>query len=130
MITSAAPTCTHPFFVPKLPIVKPTNKGGLYIKHKQHPKLSKRRVAHVQSLADIDGSVATQIYILAEGRGNNLSVVYLGTLVVMLLGAAYTVVREVVMRAEMDEAIKRLGDNIRAGNANSEVQPYSGAHPS
>ena len=65
------------------------------------------------------------VYEVADGLGSNLSLAYLGTLVVMLLGAAYIVVRQVVMRVEMDEAVKRLGDNIRAGNATSEVGFYN-----
>lgn len=61
------------------------------------------------------------VYEVAAGLGSNLSLIYLGTLVTMLMGAAYVVVRQVVMRVEMDEAVKRLGDDIRAGNATSEV---------
>ena len=61
------------------------------------------------------------IYEIATGASSRLSLVYLGTLVTMLLGAAYFVVRQVLVRVEMDEAMKRLGDSIRAGNATSEV---------
>lgn len=69
-----------------------------------------------------EGVLSTPVAEIATGIGSQLSLIYLGTLVTMLLGAAYVVVREVVVRVEMEEAIKRLGDNIREGNASSEVR--------
>ena len=75
----------------------------------------------------ISGAVSEglPVYEIAAGVGSRFSFVYLGTLVSMLLGAAYLVVRQVLVRVEMDEAMKRLVDSIRAGNATSEVTPLT-----
>lgn len=49
---------------------------------------------------------------------------YLGILFALLCGAAFLVVRQVLIRTEMDETLKKLGESIRSGNATSEVTKF------
>lgn len=45
---------------------------------------------------------------------------YLGSLLSILGGAAYIVVRQVLIRRELDDQAKKMGERIRAGNASAE----------
>lgn len=57
---------------------------------------------------------------MAEGLEAPVQIVYLSFLLVILSGAAFIVVRQVLMRREMDERSKVLGELIRTGDAESE----------
>eukprot|EP00887_Chlorella_sp_A99_P005410 scaffold1.g5410.t1 len=57
---------------------------------------------------------------LAEGLETPVQLVYLLTLLGFLTMGAYLVVRQVLIRRELEEAAKVLGDRIRAGEASSE----------
>jgi len=45
---------------------------------------------------------------------------YLGMLLAILGGSAFIVVRQVLIRRELDDQAKRMGERIRAGNASAE----------
>lgn len=60
---------------------------------------------------------------LAEGLETPVQAIYLVTLLGFLVVGAYLVVRQVLIRRELEEAAKSLGDRIRTGNASSEVRP-------
>lgn len=49
-------------------------------------------------------------------------VYYLAVLVGLLAGGAYLVVRQALIRRELDEAAKSLGESIRSGKGSSEVR--------
>lgn len=57
---------------------------------------------------------------LAEGLELGVQLTYLSILLVILSGAAYLVVRQVLVRRELDETAKVLGERVRTGEAVSE----------
>ena len=57
---------------------------------------------------------------LAEGLETPVQLIYLSLLVVLLSGAAFIVVRQVLVQREMDERSKVLSELIRTGEATSE----------
>jgi hypothetical protein len=57
---------------------------------------------------------------LAEGLETPVQLTYLSLLLALLSGAAFVVVRQVLVRREMDERTKVLGELIRTGDALSE----------
>lgn len=57
---------------------------------------------------------------LAEGLEAPVQLLYLATLLGFLSVGAFLVVRQVLVRRELEEAAKVLGDRIRAGEATSE----------
>lgn len=59
---------------------------------------------------------------LAEGLETPVQAIYLATLLGFLVVGAYLVVRQVLIRRELEEAAKVLGDRIRTGSASSEVR--------
>lgn len=58
---------------------------------------------------------------LAEGLETPVQLVYLVTLLSFLVVGAYLVVRQVLIRRELEEAAKVLGERVRTGEAISEV---------
>lgn len=63
--------------------------------------------------------VPQQLFELGELEGN-IQAFYLGTLLAILGGAGFIVVRQVLIRRELDDQAKRMGERIRAGNASAE----------
>lgn len=59
---------------------------------------------------------------LADGLETPVQAVYLVTLLGFLVVGAYLVVRQVLIRRELEEAAKVLGDRTRSGSAASEVR--------
>lgn len=57
---------------------------------------------------------------LAEGLETPVQALYLITLLGFLVVGAYLVVRQVLIRRDLEDAAKSLGDRIRSGNASSE----------
>ena len=64
-------------------------------------------------------AVPQQLFELGELEGN-IQAFYLGTLLAILGGAGFIVVRQVLIRRELDDQAKRMGERIRAGNASAE----------
>lgn len=62
---------------------------------------------------------------VAEGLETPVQAIYLITLLGFLVVGAYLVVRQVLIRRELEDAAKSLGDRIRSGSASSEVMPAS-----
>lgn len=58
---------------------------------------------------------------IAEVATMEAQVLYLGFLSVMLSGGAYLVVRQALIRRELDETAKSLGETIRSGKGTNEV---------
>lgn len=58
---------------------------------------------------------------VAEGLETPIQLIYLLTLLGFLAGGAYLVARQVLIRRELDEAAKALGERIRTGEASCEV---------
>lgn len=65
----------------------------------------------------VTNPVVTQV---AEGLEAPVQLLYLSLLLALLSGAAFAVVRQVLVRREMDERSKVLGELIRTGDATSE----------
>lgn len=57
---------------------------------------------------------------LAEGLETPVQLIYLATLLGFLVVGAYLVVRQVLIRRELEEAAKVLGDRVRAQEASAE----------
>lgn len=58
---------------------------------------------------------------LSEGLEGPVQAIYLLSLLGFLVVGAYLVVRQVLIRRELEDAAKVLGDRIRSGSASSEV---------
>jgi hypothetical protein len=58
----------------------------------------------------------------AEGLETPIQLIYLTALLGFLAAGAYLVVRQVLIRRELDEAAKSLGERIRTGEATCEVR--------
>jgi hypothetical protein len=59
---------------------------------------------------------------LSEGLEAPVQLAYLVTLMGFLVVGAYLVVRQVLIRRELEEAAKVLGERVRTGDASSEVR--------
>ncbi len=70
---------------------------------------------------------AVPLFELAEGLETPIQLMYLLTLLGFLAGGAFLVVRQVLIRRELDEAAKALGERIRTGEATCEVRGLAGA---
>lgn len=66
---------------------------------------------------------------LSEGLETPVQAIYLITLLGFLVVGAYLVVRQVLIRRELEDAAKSLGDRIRSGNASSEVTDLCQSQP-
>eukprot|EP00879_Flechtneria_rotunda_P017710 GHRR01018564.1.p1 GENE.GHRR01018564.1~~GHRR01018564.1.p1 ORF type:complete len:240 (+),score=48.77 GHRR01018564.1:88-807(+) len=74
-----------------------------------------------QQLADMPSlAAAQQLYETAEGLETPIQLIYLTALLGFLAFGAYLVVRQVLIRRELDEAAKALGERIRTGEATCE----------
>lgn len=97
-----------------------------FITIQQHAELRTRiqvqgLPAHATS-AIVTNAVATNPVVtqIAEGLEAPVQLLYLSLLLALLSGAAFAVVRQVLVRREMDERSKVLGELIRTGDATSE----------
>jgi hypothetical protein len=61
------------------------------------------------------------VFELAEGLETPIQTIYLTALLGFLSVGAYLVVRQVLIRNELEEAAKSLGERIRTGEASCEV---------
>jgi hypothetical protein len=61
------------------------------------------------------------LFTTAEGLETPIQLIYLTALLGFLAAGAYLVVRQVLIRRELDEAAKALGERIRTGEATCEV---------
>ena len=68
---------------------------------------------------------ALPLFQLSEGLETPIQLIYLLTLLGFLGAGAFLVVRQVLIRRELDEAAKQLGERIRTGEASCEVRPDS-----
>ena len=59
---------------------------------------------------------------LAEGLEEPVQFLYIATLLGFAAVGAYLVVRQVIIRRDLEEAAKVLGERIRSGDGNSEVR--------
>ncbi|GIL98548.1 hypothetical protein Vretimale_3912 [Volvox reticuliferus] len=64
--------------------------------------------------------VPQELFSLAEGLETPIQLIYLVTLLGFLAVGAYLVVRQVLIRRELDEGAKGLGERIRTGEATCE----------
>lgn len=82
-----------------------------------HPTQRHSTTTHAFSAMDVAGPAIPDF---AEGLEAPVQLAYLAFLLVILSGAAYVVVKQVLNRREMDERSKVLGELIRKGDAVSE----------
>lgn len=66
--------------------------------------------------------VPQELFSLGEGLETPIQLIYLFTLLGFLAVGAYLVVRQVLIRRELDEGAKGLGERIRTGEATCEVR--------
>lgn len=64
---------------------------------------------------------AQELMVLGEGLETPIQLIYLLTLLGFLGVGAYLVVRQVLIRRELDEGAKGLGERIRTNEATCEV---------
>jgi hypothetical protein len=67
-------------------------------------------------------AAAQPLFDTAEGLETPIQLIYLTALLGFLAAGAYLVVRQVLIRRELDEAAKSLGERIRTGEATCEVR--------
>ncbi|PNH01035.1 hypothetical protein TSOC_013110 [Tetrabaena socialis] len=70
--------------------------------------------------ASVAAAVPQELMVLGEGLETPIQLIYLLTLLGFLGVGAYLVVRQVLIRRELDEGAKGLGERIRTGEANCE----------
>ena len=63
---------------------------------------------------------AEPLFDISEGLETPVQLIYLGALLGFLVVGAFLVVRQVLIRRELEEAAKVLGDRVRSGDATSE----------
>ena len=73
------------------------------------------------SVTSVEGLTNQVLGDFSEGLETPVQAIYLVTLLGFLVVGAYLVVRQVLIRRELEDAAKSLGDRIRSGNASSEV---------
>ncbi len=73
-------------------------------------------------VADAASAVPQELMVLGEGLETPIQLIYLVTLLGFLAVGAYLVVRQVLIRRELDEGAKGLGERIRTGEATCEVR--------
>lgn len=82
-------------------------------------------VSQASIVADAASSVVAplphELFVLGEGLETPIQLIYLLTLLGFLSVGAYLVVRQVLIRRELDEGAKGLGERIRTGEATCEV---------
>ncbi len=79
-------------------------------------------LAAVQPAELVAASAAPQeLLTLSEGLETPIQLIYLLTLLGFLAVGAYLVVRQVLIRRELDEGAKALGERIRTGEAACEA---------
>ncbi len=61
---------------------------------------------------------------LGEGLEAPVQIIYLAVLLGFLVVGAYLIVRQVLIRRELEEAAKVLGERIRTGKASPEVRTH------
>jgi hypothetical protein len=74
-----------------------------------------------QLTADVQLATLQPLFDTAEGLETPIQLIYLLALLGFLAAGAYLVVRQVLIRRELDEAAKSLGERIRTGEATCEV---------
>jgi len=57
---------------------------------------------------------------VADGLEGGIQAIYLGSLLAILGFAGFIIVRQVLIRRELDDSAKKMGERIRAGNATAE----------
>ena len=57
---------------------------------------------------------------VADGLEGGIQAIYLGSLLAILGFAGFIIVRQVFIRRELDDAAKKMGERIRAGDASAE----------
>ena len=67
-------------------------------------------------------SEVQSLYSVSEGLETPIQLLYLLALLAFLSVGAFLVVRQVLIRRELDEAAKGLGERIRTGEASCEVR--------
>ena len=91
---------------------------SLLVQSKGHRKASLQCKASATTVESIINPVLGDF---SEGLETPVQAIYLVTLLGFLVVGAYLVVRQVLIRRELEDAAKSLGDRIRSGNASSEV---------
>jgi hypothetical protein len=79
-----------------------------------------------QLLSTHPGATAALLGDVAEGLEAPVQLAYLLTLMGFLVVGAFLVVRQVLIRRELEEAAKVLGERVRSGEASSEVSSSRG----
>ena len=72
------------------------------------------------TLLPLPATAAQPLFDLSEGLETPVQLLYLGALVLLLSGGAFVVVRQVLLRRELEDASKTLGERARAGSASPE----------
>ena len=67
--------------------------------------------------ADVAPAVIAEV---ADGLEGGIQAIYLGSLLAILGFAGFIIVRQVFIRRELDDAAKKMGERIRAGDASAE----------
>jgi hypothetical protein len=92
-----------------------------------HPSLAAAAAVPAAATTAAAAAAAVPVYMLGEGLETPIQLIYLVTLLGFLGVGAYLVVRQVLIRRELDEAAKALGERIRTGVATCEVRQPTAA---
>ena len=84
--------------------------------------MSQSSVGPIADLPALLHAQPQQLFQLSEGLETPIQMIYLLTLLGFLGAGAFLVVRQVLIRRELDEGAKQLGERIRTGEASCEVR--------
>jgi tetratricopeptide (TPR) repeat protein len=107
---------THRAMPPSVPARGRSRQGAVAPSKASPQRRHSARGRSSATRAFVDANVVAQV---AELEGGIQSF-YLGTLLTILGGAGFIVVRQVLIRRELDDQAKKMGERIRAGNASAE----------
>lgn len=85
-----------------------------------HRNTTKQKTQRGMQYRPRSGSYYQEMYTLAEGLETPVQLIYLTTLLGFLVVGAYLVVRQVLIRRELEEAAKVLGERVRNQEASGE----------
>jgi tetratricopeptide (TPR) repeat protein len=90
--------------------------GGLATSSQTRVSRSVVKTAATPAHVDATNAIAQ----VADGLEGGIQFVYLGSLLAILGFAGFIVVRQVLIRRELDESAKQMGERIRSGDATAE----------
>ena len=86
----------------------------------RRPSASRRASASALRALPAELPAPSAVFEVADGLAGGIQFIYLGSLLGILGFAGFIIVRQVLIRRELDDSAKKMGERIRAGDATAE----------